>query len=155
MEKYFSTSSIGSGSCGAVQIVYDNEGQCYAMKTFEEDEDDTLAIETIRELAVMHMLQHTKHPNIVHMVETLTQNEELCFVMPKFDLTLQDAIRGKLLKGHKLKITHGLISAVAHIHENGFMHRDIKPDNILLTHDLQPVLIDFGMTTTHLSLIHI
>ncbi|MFK8181977.1 MAG: SH3 domain-containing protein [Phormidesmis sp.] len=42
-------------------------------------------------------------------------------------------------------IIAGLLPAVAHVHKEGIVHRDIKPDNIILrAKDSKPVLIDFG-----------
>ncbi|KPQ12879.1 MAG: Serine/threonine protein kinase [Rhodobacteraceae bacterium HLUCCA09] len=37
-----------------------------------------------------------------------------------------------------------LLDAIGHVHGMGMLHRDISPDNILLTHDDTPILIDFG-----------
>ncbi len=42
------------------------------------------------------------------------------------------------------RILRDLLAALSYVHENGLLHRDISPDNILLTSDGMPVLIDFG-----------
>ena len=42
------------------------------------------------------------------------------------------------------RILQDLLAALSYVHENGMLHRDISPDNILLTSDGLPVLIDFG-----------
>jgi serine/threonine protein kinase len=42
-------------------------------------------------------------------------------------------------------LASGVLEALAYLHENGYAHCDIKPENILLSHDFRPVLADFGM----------
>jgi len=42
-----------------------------------------------------------------------------------------------------------ILDAVEYLHENGLAHRDIKPDNILLDDNFNPILIDFGHTVKH------
>jgi len=41
-------------------------------------------------------------------------------------------------------ILRKLLDAVGHVHSQNILHRDISPDNILLTDDMEPILIDFG-----------
>jgi serine/threonine protein kinase len=64
--------------------------------------------------------------------------------------TLGEAVdHGKLTnRRDKVAIAHGLLSAVAHLHDNGFIHRDIKSDNVMLVRvedEWNPVLIDFSL----------
>ena len=67
--------------------------------------------------------------------------------MPKLACDLTAAIVGKAIGGRKeeLKVAHGLLGAVAFLHSNGMIHRDIKGDNVMLTDSMQPVLIDFSL----------
>ena len=120
---------------------------CTCRKTFEEDEDDeTLASETIREISCMRlMLGRNGHPGVLAMQDVLQIDGEICMVMPKLPLNLTEATIGKALGKNKLKIAHGLLSAIAFVHMQGFMHRDIKGDNVMLTDEMQPVLIDFSI----------
>jgi serine/threonine protein kinase len=75
--------------------------------------------------------------------------------MPLFPLgSLTDSLSKLTAKAQKVTIAHGILTAVAHLHENSILHRDIKGDNILLLEStaatgndvfLQPVLIDFSL----------
>lgn len=41
----------------------------------------------------------------------------------------------------------GLIKGLKHLEEVNILHRDIKPENIMLRSNLEPVLVDFGLST--------
>jgi len=47
----------------------------------------------------------------------------------------------------KARILRESASALAYIHTKGILHRDVKPDNILLTDTLTAKLMDFGIST--------
>ena len=144
---YFLAERLGEGACGSVRTVYDDDGKVYALKIFEEDEDDgTLASETVREISVLRCMRGGRgHANVLSMVDVLEMDGEICMVMPKLSMNLTDATEGNALGKNKLKVAHGLLSAIAYCHAQGFMHRDIKGDNVMLTDALDPVLIDFSL----------
>jgi len=53
------------------------------------------------------------------------------------------------------KLTAEITEALAHAHEQGFVHRDIKPQNILLDHNDHPHIADFGLAIRHRDLSHV
>ncbi len=88
-----------------------------------------------------------RHPNIVQVVAVFEANNTAYMVMEYVKgRTLEDAFRYKKIEGEEALT--GIFSAVLEglelIHNAGFIHRDIKPDNIYLREDGTPVLLDFG-----------
>jgi len=92
-------------------------------------------------LAKMH------HPNIVKVIRFFKANNTAYFVMEYAEgQTLKD-----YLKTHKtlneeeiLSIMMPILEGAKYVHSQGFLHRDIAPDNIYLTKNGMPILIDFG-----------
>jgi serine/threonine protein kinase len=116
-------------------------------KTFEADEDDeTLATETLREISALRLMRGKNgHPGILRMLDVIEHEGEVCMVMAKYPCNLTEAVEGKAVGKNKLKIAHLLLSSVAYMHAQGFMHRDIKGDNVMLTDAMEPVLIDLSL----------
>ncbi len=88
------------------------------------------------------------HPNIVGVHQVFEDNDTaymaLDFVEGRDLLdTIEDPNHG-LTPAQIKSILKDALGAVGFIHEQGILHRDISPDNILIGNDLRPVLIDFG-----------
>ena len=87
------------------------------------------------------------HPNIVrvnryfkangtgYMVMEYEEGETLNTYLQKNPLPSEQTIKALLVK---------LIDGIGKVHRAGFLHRDIKPDNVFIRADGSPVLIDFG-----------
>lgn len=97
-------------------------------------------------------LQHLEHPCIPRLVANGVYEDRPYFVMTLApgqtlknaieDLSLTGGLHGDILV---MKILAKLLSAVAHMHEKGLVHRDIKDANVVATRDAESVsLIDFG-----------
>lgn len=94
---------------------------------------------------------HLDHPNIVHTL-SIEEVEGLgkCIVMEYVEgRTLRKAIAQGLTKEQCLSIVRQLCQALSYIHQRQIIHRDIKPDNVMITYNGNHVkLVDFGLSDT-------
>lgn len=88
------------------------------------------------------------HPNIVKVVDIFEENNTAYMVMPFVEGTsLQKLVEkngGRLPYELTVNYMGQLSAAVGYIHSKHILHRDIKPDNVLITPDNKVILIDFG-----------
>ena len=92
-------------------------------------------------------LARFEHPNIVRVRDVFKANETAYMVMSFVEgQTLKQRIigSGAMSTETAMPIFYQLLDAVETVHKAGMLHRDIKPDNILLTTGSFVVLIDFG-----------
>jgi uncharacterized protein (TIGR02145 family) len=92
-------------------------------------------------------LNKIKHENIVKVGEYFEVNDTAYMVMDYIKgQNLKDWIEqnGKLNEKEALELFHQLLNALDAVHKHNILHRDIKPDNIILTPEKKLVLIDFG-----------
>ncbi len=88
-----------------------------------------------------------KHPNIVRVQDFFEANNTAYVVMEYIEgQTLKDkvAFGGPLSADASQKIIESILDAVEVVHKAGMLHRDIKPDNLIIGNDGRVVLIDFG-----------
>lgn len=93
------------------------------------------------------LLRQLQHPNIVQMLATFEQNGQRSIVMeyaPGGSLRQLLDEKGPLPIEQIIAIGLELADALSRSHHLGIIHRDIKPDNVLLAHDGTPRLADFG-----------
>jgi tetratricopeptide (TPR) repeat protein len=97
-----------------------------------------------REIAVAARLQH---PHIVPLISAGEMNGLPYYTMPFVDgesLRHHLAASGPLSVGETVRLLRDIASALAHAHRAGVVHRDIKPDNVMLAGGAATVL-DFGV----------
>jgi serine/threonine protein kinase len=97
------------------------------------------------------------HPNIVR-VQSVFEFNNTAYMVMRFEkgMTLSALLdrRGTLPERDLMHIILPILDGLALVHEAGFIHRDIKPDNIHIDDDGSPVLLDFGSARQALGSSH-
>ncbi|MBN9643085.1 PASTA domain-containing protein [Corynebacterium mendelii] len=88
------------------------------------------------------------HPNLVNVYDTGSQGETVFLIMELIDGgTLRELLneRGPMPPHAAVSVMKSVLTGLNVAHEAGLVHRDIKPDNILVTTDGRVKLADFGL----------
>jgi hypothetical protein len=144
---------LGSGGMSVVySAVHELDGQAVAVKVLPATwgQAPQLRARLEREAAVLQQLQH---PNIVKVVEVGAVDGRLGggtyiameWLPDALDRQLRARYPRTLPVAEALRIAAGVADALAAVHTHGLVHRDVKPSNILLRADGEPVLTDFGL----------
>ncbi len=128
----------------ATDIVY---GRTVAVKMLREDmaQDQTNVIRFENESKAVVLLEHE---NIVRIHDVNVDGALKYFVMEYLDgITLKDYMKrkGKLDKMEVISCAEQILRALEHAHAKGVIHRDIKPQNIMLMRNGQIKVTDFGI----------
>jgi formylglycine-generating enzyme required for sulfatase activity/serine/threonine protein kinase len=101
------------------------------------------------------VLARFSHPSLIQVHRYFEANGTAYFVMEYAEgVTLAQVLKDKntIPETHLRKIIFPVLDGLEEVHRLGVLHRDIKPDNIILRQDgAQPVLIDFGAARNSLG----
>lgn len=151
-EEYDEGEKLGEGITGTVRIVtHKRTGKRFAMKTINLDRINKSQLRELRlEVSALKLVDH---PNIVRLYETFEDRTTMRLIMEL--CTGGELAKRRLRKESEvIQVVGQLLSAVAHIHNVGIVHRDIKLENVLFaTQDPKSKveLIDFGLSGVHLK----
>jgi len=95
---------------------------------------------------------HVRHSNITQIHDVGQHHGQHYFTMEYVagESLAQRLARGPLDFDSAVRLMTAVARAVDHLHAHGIVHRDLKPSNILLDHDGQPYVTDFGLAKVFL-----
>ncbi len=136
---------IGRGGAAVVFRAARPDGSVVALKILRPELSVTVTAERfLREIEIVKQLSH---PKIGRLLDAGEQDWLVYYVMPYLEgRSLDSVLRqyGHLTVNDTLRIAGDLLGALAHAHALGIVHRDVKPDNIIIGRD-GAYLLDFGI----------
>ncbi|MBE5815135.1 MAG: Stk1 family PASTA domain-containing Ser/Thr kinase [Clostridiales bacterium] len=147
-ERYKLEEFIGQGGMSLVYRAVDiRTGHSVAVKILKSEyNSDKEFLERFQREAQAASLM--SHHNIVNLLDVGVEGEFRYLVLEYVSgNTLKDIIRqrGRLNSATAIQVTVRILSALQHAHDNGIIHRDIKPQNVLIHSDGHVKVADFGI----------
>lgn len=170
LDRYRIEGQISAGGFSIVYLARDEAGAPVAIKEYlpgafasrHGDEPAPVVVEAHRPafnegmksfFEEARVLAHIDHPNVVHVLNFFRANGTAYMVMRyEGGLSLSEHIHALALRGAPVQedflrsVFVHLLSGLREVHRQKLLHLDIKPANIYLRRDGQPVLLDFGAT---------
>lgn len=139
---------LGQGGSGKVYEVSDAKGQTFALKLL--DPEIATRMKRSRFQREIEFCKNV-HPNIVNVLDSGTHKVgrnplTIFYVMRKYDMTLRKAMQGGYEREQLLGVLVPVMKGLDHAHRRGSFHRDLKPQNVLVTSNLSDVVVaDWGI----------
>lgn len=138
---------LGKGGYGTVYQAWDRERGCtVALKILDVTQGEPLR----RFKAEFRALADLSHPNLVALYDLIGEDDHWCFSMELLDDAvpfIQWVRPGPLDADRARDALRQLAAGLQVLHRAGYLHRDVKPANVLVTRAGRVVLLDFGLVT--------
>ncbi|KAF9331968.1 Serine/threonine-protein kinase [Podila minutissima] len=150
LDDFVTVKVIGKGAFGEVRLVQKlDSGKIYAMKTLRKADmfkkDQLAHVKAERDVLaesespwVVQLYYSFQDPQYLYLIMEFLPGGDLMTMLIKYDTFSEDVTRFYIAE---------CVLAIEDIHKMGFIHRDIKPDNILIDRDGHIKLSDFGLST--------
>lgn len=138
---------IGTGAFGsALRAIRKSDGLSVCIKVSNPLQNQLNVDILAREIL---LLSRMDHPNIIRYYTHFWSGKQLCIVMELADGgTLSRLIKVPLPEEKILEILYQIADGLNYLHEQNILHRDLKPDNILLMKTGQIKIADFGLPSS-------
>jgi serine/threonine-protein kinase len=145
--RYTIVEVLGHGSSATVFLAVDLRHQRrVALKLLAPAVGETLGVERFqREILTVARLQH---PNILPLFDSGTAAGRLWYTMPFVESgSLRDRLarEGRMSLERTVQLVREVADALSYAHGLGVVHRDVKPENIMLSPEGHALLADFGL----------
>ncbi|KAH3745710.1 Protein kinase [Pelomyxa schiedti] len=145
MNKYRQTKQLGDGTYGTVtKAVNRATGEIVAIKKLKKKFRSWADCIALREVKSLNNL---RHPNIVRLIELIRENDDVYFVFEFMHSNLYEAMKDRekyFPEGKIRNIIYQVLQGLHFMHNRGYFHRDMKPENLLVTKDTTKIA-DFGL----------
>lgn len=149
LTRYTKLEKLGEGNYGQVYKARDNQtDRIVALKKIKFDsEDDGVPSTALREISV---LQDIRHSNVVPLLDVIYGADHLYLSFPFYDKDVRrymDCV-GEL---HPMCVKYyvwQILAGLHHCHQHRILHRDLKPQNVLVNRSGHITLADFGLART-------
>ena len=135
---------LGTGATSRVYVASRGDGERVVVKVMKSGTAEAERSQYF--LLEMQVLQKLAHPNVVPITDVGEAQGVLFFTMPFIEgetMRQRLAREGAFPMADAARLARDVALALAHVHSNGVVHRDVKPENILLSPN-GAVLLDFG-----------
>ena len=159
-EGYKLYNKLGQGHFGSVwKASRLSDGKIIALKIINIDQRNPQALKDVEnEVRILKKISDPKcnpYMACLYDYKYLPQTNEFLIEMElvkgdTLDYYINRLEDSKKYK-HLLAITKDVAKTLSILHNNGIIHNDVKPDNIIIDNDMAPILVDFGVACDNLS----
>lgn len=148
VDEYQLVASIASGNASQVWEVRDVGGQSYAMKLLLPD-----AFKNPEQVNVLKheakVGQSLEHPNFIRTMKFVKSKTHCYMLMELFKCpNLKSSLQNEpiAVQGRFSRLAEQLCAALGFMHDKGWLHHDLKPDNILFSKSSELKILDFSLS---------